>query len=356
MEAKRQLSDLSRDELYNLVWSSPATKIGEEFGISDVAVNKHCIRKQVPRPTRGHWAKIAVGIHPRRKPLPPSPAELFEKQALAKLPKRLALPATGAQLHPLAAELAKALAKAKPDYAKRIRVSVPELPEVTISNKALAERIVGAFHIILNGLEPLGIVFRKARSSFDPGFFRRGNDRFTLHIDETLADARGIERRVYYWEWDPGGVPTGHLGFFFKSNPYHDAVEKLWTETAKLPVENLLPQIIAGVRQYYLDLQKKHVLEAIERKRQIEESHRHWEAYKAAEAIRIQKEKEEMHTNAIKAVEAARNLDLRKAAEWWRIHRDLVGFIAECEGRWRASGSASSAKFMGRFFRLGEPS
>lgn len=51
------LSTLTREELYELVWSKPATAIASNFGISDVAVAKHCKKQEVPRPSRGYWAK-----------------------------------------------------------------------------------------------------------------------------------------------------------------------------------------------------------------------------------------------------------------------------------------------------------
>ena len=335
MLEKRQLSELSRQELYELVWSMPATKIGAEFEISDVAVHKHCICKKVPRPTRGYWAKIAVGIKPRRKPLPPTPDEAFEQQAQHRIAKTLPLPSGNVPLHPLATELMQALNKTKLDYRKRIHLQAPNLPGVTISSKALVERVALAFHVILNGLEPLGILYQKFHGSHEVGFFRRGKDRLYFYIDEILYDKSGSERRFDWWQWDQGGTPTGHLAFTFKVHRYRNEETPQWTETAKVKLERILPQVISGIRTHFLNLQKQHIQEAIESKRRMEENEKRWHEYEAAEAIRLQKEKEQMHVNAIKSVEAARNLDLRKAAEWWRFHRSVTDFIDECEKRWR---------------------
>lgn len=52
---------LSRQELYELVWARPVTQIAEEFGLSDVALHKICKKHRVPVPARGYWAKFAAG-------------------------------------------------------------------------------------------------------------------------------------------------------------------------------------------------------------------------------------------------------------------------------------------------------
>ena len=54
---------LSREELYDLVWSEPVTRIGAKFGVSDVAIAKICKKLNVPRPPRGYWAHKQHG-HP----------------------------------------------------------------------------------------------------------------------------------------------------------------------------------------------------------------------------------------------------------------------------------------------------
>ena len=52
---------LTRQELYELVWSTPMTKLAESFGISDVGLAKICDRHRVPTPPRGYWAKKEAG-------------------------------------------------------------------------------------------------------------------------------------------------------------------------------------------------------------------------------------------------------------------------------------------------------
>jgi hypothetical protein len=49
---------LTREQLYDLVWAEPMTKVAEELGISDVMLAKICRQKDVPRLPRGYWANL----------------------------------------------------------------------------------------------------------------------------------------------------------------------------------------------------------------------------------------------------------------------------------------------------------
>jgi hypothetical protein len=52
---------ITRESLYELVWSKPCRAVAKELGISDVAVGKICRKLEVPKPERGFWAKKAYG-------------------------------------------------------------------------------------------------------------------------------------------------------------------------------------------------------------------------------------------------------------------------------------------------------
>lgn len=62
---------ITRDQLYEKVWSQPAIAIAKEFGISDVAVAKICKKLDVPKPKLGYWAKKQHGKWVKQSPLPP---------------------------------------------------------------------------------------------------------------------------------------------------------------------------------------------------------------------------------------------------------------------------------------------
>jgi hypothetical protein len=62
---------VTREELYQLVWSEPMIRAAERFGVSGSYLARVCGILSVPRPERGYWAKLAVGKAP---PVPPLPA------------------------------------------------------------------------------------------------------------------------------------------------------------------------------------------------------------------------------------------------------------------------------------------
>src|SRR5262245_17035110 len=62
---------LSREELYDLVWSEPRSKLSTKFGISDVAISKACRRADIPVPEPGYWARLQAGKSADKRSLPP---------------------------------------------------------------------------------------------------------------------------------------------------------------------------------------------------------------------------------------------------------------------------------------------
>ena len=61
---------VSREELYELVWSMPMTKVAEKFSVSGSYMARICSALRVPRPERGYWAKLEVGKAPAPPDLP----------------------------------------------------------------------------------------------------------------------------------------------------------------------------------------------------------------------------------------------------------------------------------------------
>lgn len=60
---------LTRNELYELAWSKPLSKLAAEFGISSATFTKHVDRLEVPRPPSGYWQQLARGLTPSRTEL-----------------------------------------------------------------------------------------------------------------------------------------------------------------------------------------------------------------------------------------------------------------------------------------------
>jgi hypothetical protein len=61
---------LTRQELYEQVWTTPTVQLAKQYGISDVAIAKICRRHRIPKPPLGYWARVQHGQKVSRKPLP----------------------------------------------------------------------------------------------------------------------------------------------------------------------------------------------------------------------------------------------------------------------------------------------
>jgi hypothetical protein len=54
---------LTRQELYDRVWTEPVDTLAKEYGLSNVGLGKAC-RHDFPVPPRGYWARQAAGQRP----------------------------------------------------------------------------------------------------------------------------------------------------------------------------------------------------------------------------------------------------------------------------------------------------
>lgn len=58
--------ELSREELFALVWEKPTREIARDLGLSDVAIGKLCARLQVPKPPRGYRERLVALLEAER--------------------------------------------------------------------------------------------------------------------------------------------------------------------------------------------------------------------------------------------------------------------------------------------------
>jgi hypothetical protein len=56
------------DVLQKQVWSEPIRQLAKKYGVSDVAIHKHCKKMGIKLPGRGYWAKQSSHKEPGRSP------------------------------------------------------------------------------------------------------------------------------------------------------------------------------------------------------------------------------------------------------------------------------------------------
>lgn len=70
---------ITREQLYELVWTKPMLRVGEMFGVSSSYMARVCTELRVPRPGLGYWTQCEMGRAPQRPALPPAePGDLTE--------------------------------------------------------------------------------------------------------------------------------------------------------------------------------------------------------------------------------------------------------------------------------------
>ena len=61
---------LTREELYEQVWTIPTVQLSKTYGISDVYLARLCRVHKIPKPPVGYWARRQHGYKTSTKPLP----------------------------------------------------------------------------------------------------------------------------------------------------------------------------------------------------------------------------------------------------------------------------------------------
>ena len=177
-------SKLSRQELYERIWTIPTTKLAKEFGISDVGLSKICKKYNIPKPPLGYWTKIANGQRPNQLPLPPAQSSFgenieIESNAYRKDeegPKNypevyaefgkiksenipLEIIKSPNRLHPLLVESLKYFKSSSPDLYSRLGPGRTPCVDICVSKTSL-ERALFLMHTLFRFLEAQGFVIR----------------------------------------------------------------------------------------------------------------------------------------------------------------------------------------------------
>ena len=61
----------TREDLYELVWSEPISRLAQKLGVSGRGLAKACARANIPVPGSGYWTRLKHGKTVIREPLPP---------------------------------------------------------------------------------------------------------------------------------------------------------------------------------------------------------------------------------------------------------------------------------------------
>jgi hypothetical protein len=329
--------EITREELYRLVWSKPGTILAKEFGISDVGLAKICKRLSVTRPQRGYWALLAAGRKMAIPPLPrakkDTPAKAFispslkpepaiEDNAHTALIESEKLPANHINVaetlhgaHPLIRETRKLLEKGHADDYGRLYASWRDEPKhgwlnLKVTKKSLyrALRIMDA---LLRAIEARGgkIEVKSRQTLF---VMNEVEVRFNLweKVTRSERDLTKEERAGSYvrdrWIY----TPTGEFTFTIEE---WNVGKKSWKDKKEKPLEDQLNDIMVGLITASRIVRERGLEREREAIRQLEEERR----------------REEMRR--LQQIEDEHREELDTMADLWIKSVNLNQFLLECE-------------------------
>ena len=330
---------LTREQLYDQVWSEPLRSLAKRYGLSDVGLAKTCRRFGIPLPGRGYWAKKTAGHDVKRLSLPAWPQHGPAGRPTINLEPHRSKPTItpGPVIDQTAFEadsanqvmVSQSLRSPHPlvrSAAVRLRASTirngeylyggrePYLDiQVTQDTLSRALRIMDAllkacerrgwktslgsgddrktYALVLGQRVPFGIRERLRKVRNEPGSPRRsGMDLYLSYSPEFVA------------------VPSGQLSLVVRESWGH-SIRKRWDESEQCPLEGRLNEFLVGLVSHAAEQQELERQRAEhERKRKEDEAQR----------LAVQRRREEV---------AARIRRLEQQAVDWSKSRQLTEYL-----------------------------
>lgn len=344
-----QVVTVTRQALYDQIWSMPVSRACRTYGLSDVGLAKICDQWGIPCPPRGYWAKVRNGhrvrqpklnpipegdpvvlkYHPRpaREPEADRPATAADRQrAFEKRPEnQIAVPGRLTDPHPLVARTETSIRSAKPDERGLARPKARGCLDVAVS-PALIDRALLVLDAVVKALDargyPVSVGGEPSRTSAavlgEAVGFRVYEETRRQEREPTPAERRADEFLARFrppsphYEWVPGGrlvlqITDGHAG------------QRCWTDRGNRRVEQFLNSLVLGVVRAAESIREARAA-AERREREWEEEQRR---QRDAELRRLEEERRRQE-------ELARFARLEaQAAAWAKVGqiRDLVSAV-----------------------------
>jgi hypothetical protein len=326
--------ELTRGQLYELVWSIPLSKLAARYGISNVALAKKCRKHAVPTPGVGYWAKLAAGQDPERPGLPstphgvpyqivmdhtpPTPQELRQPPPEVKVPPRLVEP------HPVVKWLQDQLTDAKPDKYGRLVVGYESYPDVCIRRSCVSRALVlldALFKTLVARGHDVQLKRRHEHSPYPDMMVLLLGEEIPVEIEEKLArrphvltkeehqQARsnlyGIPKYDYY--------PDSELIIRLKGVHYCYRGQQSWSDTKTRRLDDLLGHAVRAIEE----AASAQRLERLEEQRKKEEE--------------LAEKRRRVRGKRLKWYREWLTEDLERMARSWKRSRTVINFLAAYE-------------------------
>jgi len=349
--------ELTREEFYQSVWTTPACHLCKKWGITNVQFVELCEKFEIPRPGGDYWPLIRLGRTVERAPMPQSTGNMPGLIKIEPKPKKAA-----PSVQPKSAQPAETESSKLPGQAA---AAPPSVPTITVENdfrkahglirlsrtqletrgpdqygrvgpgwrekcvnivttKQHLRRALLILDAIFRGLEAKGHkaqVVQKENNQFETGikianeFVRVKMMEKTTQKERTLS-AEEKQRSYLYNRYSY--EPTGN--FTFSIEEYWVSSQKSWSDSIRGKLETLLGEIVEGIIVAGEKLRLRRIEEQEEQRRRAEEDR------KAMELRRLREQ------------EKGRRQALEQNTDFWDKADRLRAFIGACEARLANTG------------------
>lgn len=322
----QDVRSISREELYQQVWSRPMTKVAAEYGVTSTALKKTCNRHKIPTPERGYWAKLEHDKPVRRVSLPKLNDARLDQVRISGT----SAPNLPEQVSKAGAEARERLMKAsEPAFAEGATGSLVEEPPILAATRRAISRArpdaAGFTNVQGRGIVSLKIAPGSADRALQllsrlftlaetEGYRPKVSDTGLELATEDVSIAFGIEERPRKNPHEPTAAelkrkednlrwgisrdpwpkkfdysPSGRLAIVIQANLW-SGLRRTWSDGKSQKVEAMLPEIVAGLAEHGALLrERRRAAEESERQRQEAEARRRREeAFNAREKRRLQ--------------------------------------------------------------------
>lgn len=330
---------ITREELYDQVWSKPMRRIATLYRISDTDLAAVCLKHNIPCPPKGYWARKKLGTAPPPTPLPdtgdnpevtlrdhgscrispPAPQATVNK-ASGEEKRREEPIVVGETLrgaHALVSQANQELQAADTD--EHHLIIVPEKASLCIRvSKTSLRRALLIMDAILKGLEDRGYQVEAGP------MVRIPNAHLSFNITEALDTQREQPEEhdlSGYYEFghsrfNTKRLPSGRLILSIEGGYWANGYRKTWRDADKQRLEDRLSHFVAGL------------LRIAARKKEYEEEQKQ-RAQEQREQERRQKEETERRAEKRRLFQAekARLDSLMHEVECWAASQSLRRYI-----------------------------
>lgn len=353
------LVKMTREELYQHVWTTPIQLLSEALGLSDIGLAKTCRQMEVPKPGRGYWARLDAGQSVEQIQLPPPSAEAVREWTFNVVANRrrradwaatnlsapikgsslpsLALPGEQEPLHEVAERHRVALEKAKPDENGFVRLDLQTLFRCEVS-AGMVPRLVRAIHALVAQLEKHNCRFVRGNEQFAHLSVAQGSDRLTVHWREALEEFEreptAEEKRKPSWTWQlKQKRAMGQITVEVSAMGLRG--QRSWTESESKPIGDVLARVMEKIAAAFEGLEAQRQREAERERQQIEYEKQRAEREAKQEKERQEQERITKHQNKLREIERVRRFNLGVASQQWEDSERVLAFVAALEKHWR---------------------